>query len=136
MLTFGLLLACLAAVMFILAVYAAIRPVSLLLKGERSQGLVITDHIYRNSRGRKRRFYRLTVALSTSQTAELRSRSTLSMKLPKIGDSVPVVVWERPAGPKAEIATFGHLWFDVSVFVWLAISFSAFAALVLFGELS
>lgn len=132
----GLLFACAGLLMFALAAYSAIRPASLLVKGQRSRGLVISDRIYRNHLGQKRRFYRVTVNLSTGQMAELRSRSTKSRRSPKIGDVVPVVLWERPAGPKAEIATFGHLWFAVSVFSGLAIGFVAFAAFIFSGRLS
>ncbi|MFY7864432.1 hypothetical protein [Roseateles sp.] len=124
-LAFVVLLALLAGLL------SALRQLFFLRRSCAVRGTVIGEWRYLRF-GRVMRYYRVEFQLANGQRAELRSQVTSSSSGPKLGQWVPVLIFERPGqGPRAKIGTWAELWFSSALLLatgGLGVLFLIFAA--------
>jgi hypothetical protein len=97
----------------------AIRRLALLQQATRIQAEVVSDWCFVRY-GRRMRYYRVDVPLSTGQLVQLRSGFALSAARPAVGERVMVLLLERAGRPpQARLGSAVELWLEPALLLAL-----------------
>jgi len=97
----------------------AIRRLALLQRASRVQAEVVSDWCFVRY-GRRMRYYRVAVPLSTGQRVQLRSGFALSAARPAVGERVTVLLLERAGHPpQARLGSAVELWLEPALLLAL-----------------